>query len=214
MKHLSLLSALSFTLLLAACGGGSITPPPPAGGFSNASLVGQYAFSLSGEDSTGAYVARVGSFAADGKGSITAGIEDFVEGNSAPTQVTFTGGTYTIQPNGRGTLAITASTGNGLQLSLTLISASQGILVETDLIDASSGHFALQTPNDFSSNLLEGNFVVDLSGISFAGVAVTPLSVIGQITLNGTGNVTGGVLDENDGTPSGPTVPQTGSSAS
>ena len=55
--------------IAAACGGGGSTtppPPPPVGKFSNASLKGQYAYSMSGEDLNGAFIARVGSFSADG----------------------------------------------------------------------------------------------------------------------------------------------------
>ena len=69
MKRLALFSILVTTLGMAACGGGSSgTPPPPTGGFSNASLHGQYAFSMSGIDLNGGYIARTGAFIADGNG--------------------------------------------------------------------------------------------------------------------------------------------------
>ena len=47
-------AVLALACYLAACGGSgsAITPPPPAGNFSNASLNGQYAFSMSGADLT------------------------------------------------------------------------------------------------------------------------------------------------------------------
>ncbi len=146
---------LAFATLLAACGGNSVTPPPPAGGFSNGSLDGQYAFSMSGEDLNGGYIARVGSFVADGKGTITAGLEDMIDGNSTPSEITFTGGTYTVQSDGRGVLSLQSSTGSGLQLSLALVSSSQGAMIETDLNASSDGGFALQTPSNFSVNALE-----------------------------------------------------------
>jgi hypothetical protein len=204
VNQLSLAILLLFSGLLAACGGGSdITPPPPMGGFTNASLSGQYAFSMSGENLDGGYLARVGSFVADGNGAITAGLEDVISGNSTAAEVTFTGGSYTIQPNGRGLLVLQAASGGGLQLNIALVSSGQGIMVQTDLNATSSGGFSLQTPSNFSAEALIGKYVFDFSGISFSGQNVAPLSVIGELALDGNGNVTAGTLDENDGTASG-----------
>ena len=80
MKPLFFAAVTILAGTLVACGGGgsSVAPPPPAGGFTNASLTGQYAFSMSGVDLNGAYIARVGSFTADGKGTITGGLEDLL----------------------------------------------------------------------------------------------------------------------------------------
>ncbi len=216
-REISLLALLSLGLV--ACGGSSsITPPPPAGNFSNASLHGQYAFSMSGTqggcnvnvNTCGAYIARVGSFVADGNGTITSGLEDVVVGNTGGAEVTFMGGTYTIQANGRGLLILNSGNGNGLQLNLSMLSGSEGILVQTDLVSVTSGGFSLQTPATFSANSLNGGFVFDFSGISFAGANAAPLSIVGQVPLDGNGNVTGGTLDENDGALSGPVAAQAG----
>jgi hypothetical protein len=204
-------AAILFATFLAACGGGSSTPPtPPAGGFSNSSLSGQYAFSMTGEDLNGAVLARAGSFVADGKGSITAGLEDVVDGNSPVSELSITGGTYTIQPNGRGLLVLQSSNGSGLQLSLALVSGSQGSMLETDLNATNSGGFALQTPSKFSANALSGNFILDFTGVSFSGAQPAPFSTVGQVALDGNGHVTGGTLDENDGEASGPIAVQPG----
>src|SRR6266852_8719045 len=115
VKRLLLIAAVAFASITAACGGGGSTPPPPppVGNFSNASLKGQYAFSMSGEDLNGAFIARVGSFFADGNGNITQALEDLnqdVNGLRVATQVSFSGGTYAIQSNGRGTLTLTNAT--------------------------------------------------------------------------------------------------------
>jgi hypothetical protein len=209
VKRLHPILLFAIATALTACGGGSnITPPPPAGNFSNASLKGQYAFSMSGVDTFGAYIARVGSFVADGNGAITAGLEDVVEGSSGATEVTFSGGTYTVQANGRGLLVFQNSNGGGLQLNIALLSPGQGIMVQTDLAASTNGGFLLQTPSTFSTNALKGNYVFDFSGISFSGANAAPLSVVGQVNLDGNGNVTGGLQDENNGTISGPlTIP-------
>ena len=208
------LARLAFLLLagsMVACGGSSsITPPPPAGGFSNASLSGQYAFSMSGLDLNGGYIARVGSFVADGNGSITAGLEDVLAGNSPAQQVIFSGGSYTIQTNGTGSLAVQSSTGAGLQFSIILISTGQGALIQTDLNGASSGSFSLQTPASFSASSLSGNFILDFSGTTFSGPSPAPFSIVGQVALDGNGTVTGGTLDENNGIASGAVKAQAG----
>jgi len=87
----------------AACGGGSSsgggggTPPPPPAKFSNATLSGKYAFSMSGTEDCGSggtvsasTFARIGSFTADGKGRITAGLED-INSCSGAEIIDFTG---------------------------------------------------------------------------------------------------------------------------
>ncbi len=212
MKRLALFSILVTTLGMAACGGGSSgTPPPPTGGFSNASLHGQYAFSMSGIDLNGGYIARTGAFIADGNGAITSALEDLVSSTSGDSIVPFTSGSYTIDASGQGTLTLQAANG-GLGLSIVLGSVSQGVLMQTDLNATSSGTFALQNTADFVSSALNGKYVFDFSGLSFAS-HVLPISTIGQFALDGNGNLTGGTLDDNDGNspaPSGAVAVQPG----
>ena len=197
------LAAIALAGHLAACGGSgtTITPPPPAGNFSNASLSGQYAFSMSGVDlNTGAYIALVGSFAADGQGHITAGLEDVLDlGSGSPaSQQTFSNGTYQIQANGRGLIVLNVSSGGALQLSASLQSSSQGYLVQTDGLASTSGSVELQKPLQFSANAINGKYVFDFSGISFAGTTPSVISLVGEFGADGNGNVTGGTADVND----------------
>ena len=203
MRWIFHLAAIALAGYLAACGGGgtTITPPPPAGNFSNASLNGQYAFSMSGVDlNSGAYIARVGSFAADGQGHITAGLEDVLDlGSGSPaSQLTFSNGTYQIQANGRGLIVLNVSSGGALQLSASLKSSSQGYLVQTDGLASTSGSVELQKPLQFSANAINGKYVFDLAGISFAGTTPSVISLVGEFGADGNGNVTGGTADVND----------------
>jgi hypothetical protein len=189
---------------LAACGGGgsNSTPPPPSGNFSNASLNGQYAFSMSGVDlDSGAFIARVGSFAADGQGHITTGLEDLLDlGSGSPaSQVTFSNGTYQIQANGRGLIVLNVTGGGSLQLSASLQSSNHGYLVQSDGLASTNGVLELQTPLQFSANAINGKYVFDISGLSFAGTTPSPISMVGQLGADGNGNVTGGTMDVNDG---------------
>jgi len=198
---------------LAACGGSgsNITPPPPAGNLSNARLNGQDALSMSGVDQTsGAFIARVGSFAADGQGHITTGLEDLLDlGSGSPaSQVTFSNGTYQIQANGRGLIVLNVTGGGSLQLSASLQSSNRGYLVQSDGLASTNGTLELQTPLQFSGNAINGKYVFDFSGLSFAGPTPSPISLIGQLGADGNGNVTGGTMDVNDGAfvPTGPTA--------
>jgi hypothetical protein len=184
----------------AACGGGGSsnpTPPTPTGGFTNASLKGTYSFSMSGTDasaSPGAFIARVGSFVADGNGNITAAMEDITDAGLVNT-VQFTGGTYTVQANGKGTLTLN-SAGGGLQLTIALNSPSKGVMIQTDLFATSSGTFILQSPTAFSQTTIAGPYVFDISGTDSGGA---PVSVVGQIVTTSSGAISGGIFDSNDG---------------
>jgi hypothetical protein len=197
---------------LLACGGGTIQPPPPSGPYSNASLHGQYAFTMSGVDLNGAYTARAGSFTADGAGNITGGLEDVLQlSTGAPAAlVSFSGGHYTVQSNGRGQLVLRAASGGGqLQLDIALQSLSAGFAMETDLNASTNGTFNLQTSADFTNAALVNPYVFELSGVSFSATNAAPVGMIGKITTDGGGNITGGVMDTNDGfslTPSGATA--------
>jgi hypothetical protein len=194
-------------LMMSACGGGSgVQPPPPTGGFSNASLKGQYAFSMSGVDLTGAYIARVGSFTADGNGTITGGLEDILALSSGQPAsiVSFTNGNYQIQSNGRGLVVLNASGGGGLQLNLVMQSIRTGFLVQTDLNASSSGTFNLQTATDFAATALANPYVFEVSGVSFANQNAAPIAMVGKLSGDGNGNITGGVMDTSDGNASAP----------
>jgi hypothetical protein len=203
VKRLLLFAAVAFASFTAACGGGGSTPPPPppVGNFSNASLKGQYAFSMSGEDLNQAFIARVGSFIADGAGNITMGLED-VNSVAGVNQVSFTGGTYAIQPNGRGILTLSNAV-SSLQLSITLISNTKGFMIQTDFNATSSGNFNLQSPGAFSNPGISGKYIFDVSGVD-ANVPAFPISIVGQIQTDGSGNVQGGTMDVNDGAATGP----------
>lgn len=208
MKRLFLALALSAAAMTAACGGGSSstpTPTPTPVGFTNASLNGQYAFEMSGTDLNGNFIARVGSFTANGSGGITSAVEDVNDGGSF-SFVQFTGGSYTVGADGRGTLSLTASgsLGGGLGLSIALASTKSGLATQTDLNATSSGSFDLQTANAFSLPGISGPYAFDLAGIDGNHA---PLSLVGQFSVNGAGGLTSGSVDTNDGSAAAPTGP-------
>jgi len=172
---------------------------------------------MNGIDTNGAYLARIGSFTADGAGNITAGLEDVVSLGTGgpPSLISFTGGNYQIQSNGRGLIVLQASSG-GLQLNAALESSGAGFLVQTDLNATSSGSFYLQTNTAFSTSSLLNHFVFDFSGVSFVSAAVAPISLVGEVNFDGNGRIIQGVMDTNDGNataPSGATAVSPGTFA-
>jgi hypothetical protein len=203
MKRVLMLCACASALWAGACsgGGGSLTTPPPPNTFSNSNLQGQYAFSMAGSDaSTGTAVpfTRIGSFIADGKGDITGGTEDvnLTLGGGGANELAFTGGSYSISGNGRGTLSLVDSTGT-LTFSITLTSSSSGYMVDlpSDQLSAANGSFVKQNTASFQLSGISGNYAFDLAGVDPSGVAE---SVVGQLVSNSAGQFSG-FVDDNDG---------------
>jgi hypothetical protein len=182
------------------------------GNFSNASLKGTYAFSMSGEDLSGFPISRIGSFIADGNGGITSALEDVTDDGTTSAAVAFSSGSYSIQANGKGAITLNSSATSGLALDVVLSSSSTGFLVQTDLNATSSGTLNLQSANAFTVTAINSPYVFSVFGIDANGA---PVSLVGQISTTGGGSVTGGVLDENDGSapaPSGPLAVGSGGS--
>jgi hypothetical protein len=218
MRRLAFLAVAGLAVMAGACSSGSNgTPPPPVGGFTNASLKGNYAFSMTGQDGNGQFITRVGSFIADGNGVVSNAIEDLDDAGIIST-VSFTqGGSYTIQPNGKGTLTLNTAAGTGLQLSITLSAAApagKGVMIQTDLSSTSSGSFSQQNVTVFNQPFAVANYVFNFSGVD--STLVAPTSYVGEVAINGGGSVGSGVLDRNDGAiatdPSGPLTINAGGS--
>lgn len=210
MKRLPLFLAFGLAAFAAACGGGgggTSTPPPPTGTFTLASLKGNYAFAMAGEDPfSGAFLTRAGSFIADGNGNITSALEDVGDG-ATPTTVAFSPGTYTIQGNGKGVITLPAAAGGGLILNFSMSEAAPsggGLLIQGDGNATSSGTFNQQNLSAFTQPFAAANYVFDFSGIDNGGF---PLSIVGEVATTGAGGVGAGTEDVNDGSAAGPSGP-------
>lgn len=202
-----LVAAVLLVSLAGACNGGGTTivgppPPNPTGNFSNASLKGQYAFLMSGTElcsGLSSFFTRAGSFTADGSGHITGGLED-VNVCTGVFTLQFTNSTYSITADGRGTLSLTNTTGT-TNYSITLSSATQGVIAQTDVNSTASGSFQRQNAAAFSDPAIAGGYVFDFAGIS---ATLNPESVIGRFDADGGGGINSGLFDSNEaGTPSG-----------
>jgi hypothetical protein len=207
MKRLLFVLAAAAAFWTAACssGGGSTTPPPPMGKYSDASLNGTYAFTTSGEVFTGttaAPMARVGSFIADGKGGISGGTEDVNTAGSPSGAATITGGSYNVNPDGRGTLLLNIGQ-SSINFGIVVTSTTDGLMIdETSNASQSStgsGNFTLQDPTVCTSPVtsVSGTYVFDFSGLDSSGLGL-PESFVGEFTANN-GATTANMGDINDG---------------
>ena len=206
MRARWLVCAGAAALWAAACsnGGSNVVVPPPNNGFSNSSLDGQYAFSMSGTDASNPAngeepFARVGSFITDGKGDILGGSEDVNIFGTGSNDYAITGGSYNVESDGRGTLSLIDSTGT-LTFNITLASSTSGYLMftPTNGLSTASGEFIKQDISSFTLAGLTGNYAFDFSGVDSTG---SPESVVGQLTATpgaGLGQFSG-VADDNDG---------------
>jgi hypothetical protein len=204
---------LSGTVGVSATGGNvtvqatdSSTPPQTATsvlalnvttpGVKNNLFSGNYAMLFNGFDASGP-VAIAGTIAANGV-TITSGTLDINRTSGVSTNLAITGGSFTINADNRGTLALTTSAGT--QNFRVAIDASGNLLrfVEFDpagsTVTRGSGFFKKQVASAFSNAAIKPSFAFGLSGSTSTGVRS---AVIGNVSLNGSGGITSGLVDSN-----------------
>jgi hypothetical protein len=165
--------------------------------FAASAFTGDYVFDFAGVRGSSGF-SQIGEFASDGAGGITSGIMDINDGGTITSQAAITGGAYSVNPvTGRGTASIFAA-GQTLQFSFYVVSRGSAKFIGTGTGSTQrvAGVALQQTPNTtFGAASLNGNFAFLLdnsgSGSSFA--------TAGGFSADGTGVITGGVLDENSG---------------
>ena len=202
MKRLLLMLAVAGALWSAACSGnGIVNPPPPVGKYTKASLNGQYAFVTNGESFTGGLsatpLARTGSFTADGLGNITTGVEDVNAPGMVSPALQITGGSYTVNADGRGTLTLQLGQ-NSIDFGIVLTSTSDGLMIDetsnSSQSSTGSGNFIKQSAGSFQVSGITGPYVFDFAGLDGSGNSE---SFIGEFTANN-GAASAGFFDDND----------------
>jgi hypothetical protein len=165
--------------------------------FSNLSLNGSYAFTLTWFDSRGP-VFESGSINADGNGNILFGVED-VNAATLSTNVSLTG-TYAITPDGRGTLTL-VDTNQARVFNVILKSNSSSVadnnaqLIQNDQSNNGIGNLEKQDSTAFhSASIANSTFVFRVGGIISAGQS----SHLGLLTTDSSGTGLTGVEDVND----------------
>jgi hypothetical protein len=184
---------------------GSITiTVTPTAANNNATLSGQYAFLVSGfDDATGDRFAYIGSFTANGSGTITAGIED----QNLPSSVsTFAiQGSYTVGTDNRGTMTLGTPGAVSIKFAFSLGAFNSGVATKLDVIEfddsngtsgrRGSGVAYLQNAAAFSTASITGPYAFQFIGQD--STAGTRLVDIGSFTATGSTTVTGS-FDSND----------------
>jgi len=157
--------------------------------FSNASLRGNYMYTLSGSyfntgNGTSQYK-ESGTFVADGDGNITGGVDDFVQNSSLSTsQLT---GTYRVAGDGTGMVTLKVNRGT-VQFALTLLSVSDFYLMEFDSFASGDGEAVQQSADAFSA-APSGTFIFRLNSSS-GNNASGAVASVGQMILQ-SGSITG-----------------------
>lgn len=146
--------------------------------FSNASLNGNFVFTLNGTQS-GSPWAAVGSFTAS-NGQIGSGVED-INGPSGVSQALPFNGSYFIDASGIGIATFTSSQGS-VNLSFTLNTQGQAVVMRTDPGTTASGNFYAQQPNALTLTNLNAAYVFSFSG----NAGGKYLNTIGTFVTNGT----------------------------
>lgn len=178
--------------------------------FGDAALRGSYVFSTTGRLPTHAYWARTGSFSMGG-GSLS-GIEDTNQGgtsNTVTTQRTFSG-SYSIGPDGRGTMQFCENNSASCPLGLpatayfdiAIVSTGNPLVNQAQMIEFSApgstsaaivggGEMLSQSNSVFSAGAgnLSGTYSFDFAGISAAGATQ---SNVGDFVANGHGSIAAG----------------------
>ncbi len=206
--------------------------------YGNAVLSGQYVFSTSGRLPTHAFWARAGSFSAGG-GTIRGGLEDTNQGGSPnivnnqtsntnpPSPRTFTG-SYSINPDGRGTMQFCEDTSSSCPqggsatayFSIVVVSPTQVQIAEFSKPGSASatiiagGEMISQNQSVFTagSGNLSGTYSFNFAGVS---TGATEESVIGEFNANGHGTISAGAANvpgeiDIDPTPSSSPTPLAG----
>jgi hypothetical protein len=161
----------------------------------NSKLNGQYAFLFTGFDGNGVYQAA-GSLTSDGNGTITHGLEDVNNTTRPSTSVPFTG-TYTVGGDDRGILTISSALGTQTFRFALNQAGTKGRLIAFDNSGIrGSGILEQQDATAFTTAAFRGSYVLSLTGQDSAGARI---GALGLMLLNGSGGVSTGILDANDG---------------
>lgn len=176
----------------------NVIPQPAAA----PSLNGNYAFSFTSQNASGPTY-FVGSFHANGSGTVDSGVADIATATGATTNVGVTG-SYGIGIDGRGTLTLTPAGLPSTVFRFVLTSSgTTGLAIEWDGAASAAGSFQAQDSTAFSTAALAGNYVFRVNGVDHAA---NPMGEVGLFTTDGAGNITGGSLDASDFGVISPTV--------
>ena len=171
-------------------GTGILRKQDPAA-FMDSSIQGTYVFQWTGSDSAGHRIAEIGRFSANGAGLINGGVLDLNDGSSLTLGIPLTG-SYAINANGRGTMALTMQGVGTFLFALYVVSAET--LIVTSIGDPGPsvpmliGLALRQSGGPFSDASLQGTHVFELTGRVSNTAAI---ATAGLAASDAAGNLTG-----------------------
>jgi hypothetical protein len=160
-------------------------------GWGLSALSGSTVLETSGA-STGVAIADLGAFTASNGAVSTASIDEN-NGGTVSSAVGTLSGSYTMDPCGRGTLAIGSHS-----YVYYIISASDAVLQETTSGVVAHGLLVPSQGGPFVDATLTGSYAFQLAGSDAAGSAGHRDDFLGQLTSSGSGAGLAGSLDVND----------------
>jgi hypothetical protein len=189
---LKLLLLITSALLLSSCGDSPKNSSKTDTRFTNASLNGNFVFSVSGTDQIDGDFSAAGSFQADGAGKITSGIEDvnFASGVDPGVAVS---GVYRIDSDGHGAITLNDSSGPIDFLEIQLAADGSAKILNFDSTGA-SGALEKQVSSPFSQ---AGAYSFTLSGVEEDTITAS-----GSFSSDANGNISGGKGSFNQGSSS------------
>jgi hypothetical protein len=144
--------------------------------------------------SSGVVVADLGSFTVSGTtGSFTGASLDENSGGMVSSQVGTLSGSYTMDPCGRGTLAMGSHS-----YVFYIVSTSGAVVQETTSGVVAHGLLLASQGGPFADSNLTGSYAFRIDGTDAAGTAGLREDALGQFTSTGTGTGLAGTLDLND----------------
>ena len=171
-------------------------------------LNGNYAFMVNGWKGTSEIQATVGSFVANGSGSITSGEVDVNDQNKGPQTNAISSGTYCVSSNNLALINITASGQSGsATFAATLDSTGNGHITRYDgtSSEVSAGLLRKQTTSAFSTSKFIGNYAFGFVGVD--GGSDNRFAMAGEFTSSsgsgGNNNLSGEVDYDSGGTGQG-----------
>jgi uncharacterized protein YjdB len=203
---------VAWRLLLSAGGAGGSLVEFDSLGYAKGTLTQQSSAALSGASINGTYIFRlngfdgdsseglgaVGEFAANGKGTISSGVEDVNDASTISAHVSLLSSVYSVSSNGRGTLQLTTSSGS-TNYAIYMVNATKFYLLQTDAASVSptvlNGVAEVQTTQTYTAATLKGtySFLVERPIVAPAGqvLAQSEFAEIGNLTFDGISALTG-----------------------
>jgi hypothetical protein len=184
------LATMAILLVAAGCGSGSPIIRPLPGGFTNASLNGQYVITQTGigvvqSPATGtASFSEVIVFSADGNRNLTVTVDDFDQVGGPFILTSPLTGTYSISSDGTGSLSF-----NGLHFAISMIDDSHFYVIEQDNFATASGFGEKQDTTAFSA-APSGTFVFRAHDVIFIAPNFNSSSRVGRVTITN-GSISG-----------------------